>query len=119
VICRIQDQSMLKPASPAQGVTVELSFYPEAPSAPNIAPLSAQTGPDGIAAFTFQINDPASGVPVAVQAAANYGGASYVAQTFFTPNPGANGSPTPCASPGPGTPPTGGGPGGCSGGGHP
>jgi hypothetical protein len=115
VICRIQDPTMQQPPKPAQGVSVVVSFQPQAQAAVNLAPLTATTGPDGIAAFTFPLNDPTSGVPVVVQAVATYQGASYVATTFFTPNPQGCPSPSPSASPGPGTPGTGGGPGSCTG----
>jgi len=108
---------MQSPPKPAQGVNVVVTFQAVGPGVPNFPPLSAQTGADGIAALTMPINDPASGVPVEVLVSASYAGGSYVAQTFFTPNPGTSASPSACASPGPGTPPTGGGPGGCNGGG--
>jgi uncharacterized membrane protein YgcG len=111
VICRIQDPTMQQPPRPAQGVTVVVDFVPEQGAAVNLAPLTATTGPDGIAAFTFQLNDPTSGVPIVVQATATYNGVSYPpATTFFTPNP--QGCPSPSASPGSATPGTGGGPGG-------
>jgi hypothetical protein len=112
VICRIQDPTMQQPPKPAQGVTVVVNFNPAGPAAVNLAPVSGVTGSDGIAAFTFQLNDPTSGVPIVVQASATFQGATYTAQTFFTPNPEAKPSPT--AGPGSGTPGTGGG----NGGGH-
>jgi hypothetical protein len=114
VICRIQDPTMQQPPKPASGVSVVMTFMPSAQAAVNLAPLTAATGPDGIAAFTFQLNDPTSGVPIVVQASATYGGVTYTAQTFFTPNPKAA-SPSPCATStgGPGNG-NGGGPGNCS-----
>jgi hypothetical protein len=118
VICRVQDTSMQQPPKPAQGVSVVVTFTPEGPGVPGFQTLTAQTGADGIAALTMTVNDPASGVPIVVNVEATYAGNAYVAQTFFTPNPGTSASPSACASPGPGTPPTGGGPGGCSGNGH-
>jgi hypothetical protein len=111
VICRIQDPTMQQPPRPAPGVTVEVQFQAMAQASVSLPPLSATTGPDGIAAFTFQLNDPTSGVPIQVLASANYNGLSYTAQTFFTPSPSAKPSPSPCASPT-------GGPGNCGGNGN-
>ncbi|MGO8950989.1 MAG: hypothetical protein ACLQUY_25720 [Ktedonobacterales bacterium] len=94
VICRIQDPTMQNPPTPATNVPVILTFAPAANVTANFPTLTATTGPDGIAAFTFQINDPSSGVPISVSATATYEGNSYVAQTFFTPNPEAKPTPT-------------------------
>jgi hypothetical protein len=120
VICRKQDPTMQTPPTPAAGVTILLQFNPQAQAAVNLAPLTATTGPDGIAAFTFQLNDPTSGVPIQVLATATYQGFPYTAQTFFTPNPEAKPSPSPCASPsgGPGNGNGGGPPANCNGGGN-
>jgi hypothetical protein len=107
---------MQQPPTPAAGVGIVVNFVPQGPGAPNLTPLTATTGSDGIAAFTFTLNDPASGVPIQVLVSATYNGVSYTAQTFFTPNPQGTPCASPGASPGPGTPPTGGGPGSCSGG---
>jgi hypothetical protein len=102
VICRIQDPSMQTPPRAAANVPVVLTFQPAGPAAVNIGAMTATTGQDGIAAFTFQFTDPTSGVPIIVQATATYQGVSYTAQTFFTPNPEA--SPTPSVTTGPGGP---------------
>jgi hypothetical protein len=107
VICRVQDPTMQQPPTPAVGLSVVLTFQAAGPAAVNLAPLSAQTGQDGIAAFMFHLNDPTSGVPIVVQASATYQGITYTAQTFFTPSPEAK--PSPSASAGPGTPGSGGG----------
>jgi len=104
VICRIQDPSMQNPPRPAPGVSVVISFQNAGPAQVNLQPLNGTTGQDGIAAFTFSLNDPTSGVPIIVSASANYQGATYTAQTFFTPNPDARPKPSPTAP--------GGGPGG-------
>lgn len=109
---------MQQPPKPAAGVSVEVQFVPQANAAVNLGSLSATTGPDGIAAFTFPLNDPTSGVPILVQALATYQGVTYEAQTFFTPNPEGTPCASPGASPGPGTPGTGGGPGSCTGSGN-
>jgi hypothetical protein len=120
VICRIQDPTMQQPPKPASGVSVVVQFTNAGQAAVNLAPLSLTTGPDGIAAFTFPLNDPTSGVPIVVRALATYQGVTYEAQTFFTPNPEGTPCPSPGAgaSPGPGTPGTGGGPGSCTGSGN-
>jgi len=99
VICRIQDPSMQNPATPAANVTVNITFSSAGADPLSLNGMSAQTGRDGIAAFTFPFNDPYSGVPVVVQAIANYNGVSYTAQTFFTPNPEAKPTPSVTASP--------------------
>jgi len=122
VICRKQDPTMQQPSTAAQGVSIVVNFQAAGPAAVNLAPLTATTGTDGIAAFTFQLNDPTSGVPIVVLVTATYNGVAYTAQTFFTPNPEGTPCAGPGASPGPGTPGTGGGPGGgpgsCSGSGN-
>jgi hypothetical protein len=99
VICRKQDPSMQNPPTAVANVPVVLSFTPAGNAAVNIAPMTAQTGQDGIAAFTFQFSDPTSGVPIVVQAVATFNGVSYTAQTFFTPNPQAKPTPSVTASP--------------------
>lgn len=101
VICRIQDPSMQTPPKAAANVTVELTFTPAGNASVNIPAMSAQTGGDGIAAFTFQFSDPTSGVPIVVQAVAIFNGVSYPAQTFFTPNPEAKPTPSATSSPSP------------------
>jgi hypothetical protein len=108
VMCRIQDPSMQNPPRPAPGVSVVLTFQNSGPASVNLQPLQGTTGPDGIAAFNFPLNDPTSGVPIIVSASATFQGVTYTAQTFFTPNPDA--VPSPSATP-PG--------GGKGGGGHP
>ena len=106
VICRIQDPSMQNPPRPATNVSIVLQFAPAgAGVAYNPPPLSGQTETDGIAAFTVQVNDPTSGVPIIVRAIATYNGVTYSAQTFFTPNPAAKPKPSPTAT-GKGPPPT-------------
>lgn len=106
VICRIQDPSMQTPPKPATNVSVVLQFVPAgAGVAYNPPPLNGQTGQDGIAAFTVQVNDPTSGVPIIVRVIATYNGVVYSAQTFFTPGPDARPSPSPTA-PGGGPTPT-------------
>ena len=94
VICRIQDPTMVNPPKPAAGVVVSLSFQAAANAAASFAPQTEPTASDGIAAFTVQVNDPTSGVPIIVYASTNYGGVPYQAQTFFTPNPMASPTPT-------------------------
>ena len=101
VICRIQDPTMQNPAKVAVGVPIVLNFGAAAQASFNQATLTGQTGPDGIAAFTIQVNDPTSGVPIVVYVDAIYQGVHYPAQTFFTPNPKAQPSPSPTAPGGP------------------
>jgi hypothetical protein len=109
---------MQQPPKPAAGVSVFVQFTAMAQAAVSLSSLNGTTGPDGIAAFTFPLNDPTSGVPIKVQAVATYQGGTYEAQTFFTPNPAGTPCASPGASPGPGTPGTGGGPGSCTGSGN-
>ncbi|HLJ80472.1 MAG TPA: hypothetical protein VKT52_03225 [Ktedonobacterales bacterium] len=99
VLCRIQDQSMLKPAQPAAGLGVSIIL-----SGPAGGSYSGKTDNDGLAAITFTLNDPNSGQPVTVTASTTWNGQAYSAQTFFTPNPGAKPTATPKSGPG-GTPP--------------
>jgi hypothetical protein len=87
VICRIQDPTMLTPPKPASGVSVTITFNQMNGQNVNLSSQVVQTGSDGIAAFTVQLNDPASGIPVQVLALTTYNGTPYTAQTFFTPNP--------------------------------
>ena len=106
VICRIQDPTMQSPPKPAAGVTVTVTFLRADGQNVNIPSQAEQTGSDGIAAFSVQVNDPASGIPVQVSATAGYNGVGYTAQTFFTPNPlaatpTATGQASPSATAGP------------------
>ena len=105
VICRTQDQSMKTPAQPPNpGVKVSVLV-----GAPINQSFTATTGPDGIATVQVAFSDPAPGTPVIVTVTANYNGATYSNQTFFTPGatftptPTAGASTTPGATPG-GTP---------------
>lgn len=89
ISCRVQDQSMQGPSQPAPGLAINISV-----GNPVGGTYSARTGPDGYAAVTFSFNDSTPGQPVIVDAWANWNGATYHAQTFFTPGPQAPATPT-------------------------
>lgn len=61
------------------------------------------TDATGLAAGQFDLNDPQSGLPVTVTISVTFGNKTYVAETFFTPNP----TQAPTATPGPSKTPTG------------
>jgi hypothetical protein len=99
VLCRVQDPTMNGPAHPpAQHLQVTIIV-----GAPVNQTYTGTTDNDGLAAIPMAINDSSSGKPVVVQATVNYGNATYLAQTFFTPapnkpptaTPGSKGKPTP------------------------
>lgn len=99
VLCRIQDQTMNTPPTPAAGLTVNVIFDTGQNG-------SGVTDASGLATVVFSINDPNSGTPVRVTISTNYKGVEYHAETFFTPSPLVRPSPTAGASGTPGATPT-------------
>lgn len=98
VFCRVQAAAMTGPSvPPAAGVSVALSF-----GDPIDKSATGTTDADGLAAIPFTVDDPHAGQPVTVSVSVGYGGQTYIARTFFTPNPTA--TPTPSVTVGPGTP---------------
>jgi hypothetical protein len=90
VICRVQPAGMTGPGTPpSAGLNVQVQV-----AAPVNQTYQGTTDADGMAAITFSINDSQSGVPVVVTNLVNYNGQTYVATTFFTPNPTATPTPT-------------------------
>ena len=92
VVCRVQDPSMQGPSQPPPTLTVVISV-----GSPIGQQFTASTGADGYATKTFSFNDPTPGQPVIVNVSTTYKGATYNAQTFFTPGPKT--APTPTAAP--------------------
>lgn len=105
VVCRVQDQSMQGPSHPPPTLTVVINI-----GSPVNKQYTARTGADGYATQAFSYNDSSPGQPVIVNVSATYNGATYSAETFFTPGPKAAPTPTPAATATPGG--GGGGPGG-------
>ncbi len=89
VLCRVQPASMAGPGTPAPGLAVQVQVLD-----PINQSYQGTTDNDGMAAITFPINDSHSGTPVVVNVSVTYNGQTYVAHTFFTPNPGATPTPT-------------------------
>lgn len=90
VVCRVQDSSMQGPSQPPPaGLPVTVNV-----GSPVSQQLSARTTADGYAVVTFSFNDPSPGQPVVVDVTTNYNGAQYKAQTFFTPGPRTQPTPT-------------------------
>ena len=90
VMCRIQDPSMNNPPAPAAGQKVTI-FIGDPVGQQN----TVTAGPDGIAAWTLNINDQMSGQPVRVTVNTTFNGQAYTAGTFFTPAPTTPPTPTP------------------------
>ncbi len=89
VVCRVQDPTMQGPSHPPPTLTVVISI-----GSPISRHFTASTGADGYATQSFSFNDPTPGQPVIVSVSTSYKGATYNAQTFFTPGPKAAPSPT-------------------------
>ena len=100
VLCKQQPTNQNGPGVPVVNTPVDI--YIGAPVNRDIGnkPVTDSTG---LAAATFDLNDPSSGTPVVVDVTVTMGGKVYHAETFFTPNP--TQAPTPTA--GPSTTPTG------------
>ncbi|HEX9056912.1 MAG TPA: hypothetical protein VF818_05205 [Ktedonobacterales bacterium] len=97
VVCRVQDTKMLvppQPPNPPVGVTVVLD-------PPINDTLHGTTGPDGIAAISYTLNDPYVGQPVMITASAFYAGRTYFATTFITTGVTTAPTATPGGTPGP------------------
>jgi hypothetical protein len=91
VLCRVQPASMAGPGTPpSPGLSVQVQV-----GAPVNQTYEGTTDAEGMAAITFNIDDSQSGLPVVVTAIVTYNGQTYVAHTFFTPNPSAQPKPTP------------------------
>jgi hypothetical protein len=107
VVCRVQDQSMQGPSHPPPaGQPINVSI-----GNPVSQNFNVRTGADGYAVVTFNYNDPNPGQPVIVNVSAVWNGATYNGQTFFTPGPRAQPTPTKGpGGPGNGTPTVGVGP---------
>ncbi len=78
---------------PPAGQTVTVNI-----GAPINQQYTAQTTADGYAVVTFSFNDPNPGQPVIVQVSTVWNNQTYPAQTFFTPGPTVQ--PTPTQGPG-------------------
>ncbi len=101
VLCRVQNQAMTGPSTPPpSALQIDVNV-----GSPVNQHYSGSTDRNGLAAIPITINDPAAGQPVTVSVSTNYGGQTYSADTFFTPAPAAQPSPSPTAPAAPGTTP--------------
>jgi hypothetical protein len=98
VICRVQDASMQTPSRPPSS-TVNVNVILTGPINDS---LNGKTGPDGIAAIPYAVNDPYVGQPVTITANVVWQGHTYSAQSFFTSAPWTAATATPSS----GKPPT-------------
>jgi hypothetical protein len=100
IVTRVQVQNMQQPSHPPNaGQPIQVNI-----GDPINRQLSASTGADGYATVTFSYNDSNAGQPVIVSVSTNYSGVTYRAQTFFTPAPSQQPTPTPGNPGGPGGP---------------